>query len=104
MKKEFNVLECNMKGEVVPYNVLPYFRRCWEAKEFDQPKVSSRKDLKLWISKASHYEFWSRCEYELLISHWPPREDIPRVKVDVHEQLMMNLEIITDILWEEFFK
>lgn len=101
---EFNVLECNMKGEIDSYDVLPYFRRCWESKEFDRKKVKTREGLKQWISRASHYQFWSRCEYEMLISNWPPRKDVPAVKVDIHTQLMMNLETITDILYEEFFK
>jgi hypothetical protein len=78
--------------------------------------------------------FWARTEWEFLIGAWPYgskrmyeefKEFIsttPNIdeydnrlkldniiirdmeKIDVHQQIMMNIEIITDILYKEFFK
>jgi hypothetical protein len=99
---------------------------------FEKEKVIDRLSLKNWIIRASQYTFWARCEYECLIAQWPfgskkmndklkvllsPTFDITdnkqnidfcniitseMCKIDVHEQILMNIEIITDILFEEF--
>lgn len=94
--------------------------------------VVDKKTLKEWIIKASHYTFWARCEYECLIAPWPfgskaMNEKLKKLltadfniddykqnvdfcnavttdmqKIDVHEQIMMNIDIIVEILSKEF--
>lgn len=104
----FNVLEYNFTTRKIDYyDVLPYFRREWKSKDwsFDKDKVKLKKDLKDWIIRASHYQFWARCEYEFLMAPWPYRDETLKddlKKIDVHEQVMMNIDIITDILAKEF--
>ena len=133
-QKKFNVLLRDFnKKKPIPYDVLPYFRREWEERYKDIP-VKTKEDLKKWIKDLSQYQFWSRCEYEFLIAKWPfggwqLTEDMekfiatnPDLKdnktnidmcniitkdmdiIDVHEQIMMNIDIVTDILYDEFFK
>lgn len=100
----------------------------------DKDKVKNKKDLLRWIDDVARYQFWARCEYEFLIASWPfgsykMREDISNVissdfdindidqcikfenvitqdmqKIDVYEQIKMNINVITDILYSEFFK
>lgn len=90
--------------------------------------------LKNFIQDRSLYMFWARCEWEFLVAHWPfgskqMYEDLKKFwkdypdiddytntikldniiiqdmdKIDVHRQIMMNIDIITDILYKEFFK
>ena len=133
-QKKFNVLLRDFnKKKPIPYDVLPYFRREWAESYKDIP-VKTKEDLKKWIKDLSQYQFWSRCEYEFLIAKWPfggwqLTEDMekfiatnPDLKdnktnidmcniitkemdvIDVHEQIMMNIDIVTDILYDEFFK
>ena len=133
-QKKFNVLLRDFnKKKPIPYDVLPYFRREWEERYKDIP-VKTKEDLKKWIKDLSQYQFWSRCEYEFLIAKWPfggwqLTEDMekfiatnPDLKdnktnidmcniitkemdvIDVHEQIMMNIDIVTDILYDEFLK
>lgn len=90
--------------------------------------------LKKFIQDRSLYMFWARCEWEFLVAHWPFGskqmyedlkifwKDCPDIddytntikldniiiqdmdKIDVHKQIMMNIDIITDILYKEFLK
>ena len=103
----FNVLLYDFYREThESYDVLPYFRRCWEAKEFDSNKVETIKDLEMWIQRASRYNFWARCEYEFIMLPWPYIEDKifeHMHKVDVHEQVMMNVKVIAMVLAQEFY-
>lgn len=97
-------------------------------------KIESKEQLKKWVKNRSQYRYWARCEYEFLIGSWPfgsrkMTEEVieffsknPNIKdhkdnidfyniitsemecIDVHEQIMMNIDIITDILYEEFLE
>jgi hypothetical protein len=129
--KSFNVLEFS-NGTKSTYDILPYFRRVWKSKSFDKDKVKTKSDLQDWIIKAAQYQFWARCEYEFLMASWPfgcklttdklqvcinENLDLNNIsnnikiyniimsemyKIDVFEQIQMNIDIITDILSEEF--
>jgi hypothetical protein len=91
-----------------------------------------RELLKEFIKSKSQYMFWGRCEYEFLMASWPFgsynfREEMKKFlknpinlddytqcfnfeniiivdmhKIDIHEQIMMNIDIIVDILFDEF--
>ncbi len=119
-------------NQIEHYDVLPYFRNEWNNKSFGVKEVKSKSDLKQWIESASRYMYWARCQYEFLMASWPfgsknmhdevkeffktpkdledysTRIDFDNIiirdmrKIDVHAQIMMNIDIITDILAEEF--
>lgn len=91
--KKFNVLHWNFNSDSIePYDILPYFRE-------NCAKCENHESFKREIERASRYRFWARCEYEMICSGWPVQKN--RYKLDIHEQIMMNIDIITDILWEE---
>lgn len=101
-------------------------------KDYNKIPVKTREQLKEWIIDWGRYQFWSRCEYEFLMGNWPfgsrkMREELKvflkakpdldtvdgdiklcniiigdMVKIDVYEQLMMNIDIVVDILYDEF--
>lgn len=94
----FNVINYDFNGnEFVPYDVLPYLRKCYEKKE-NKPKTF--EEFKKFIEEESLYQFWSRCEYEIILHDWP--NDSHHEKWDVYKQIMMNIDIITEILLKEY--
>ena len=97
--KKFNVLFWEFNGDQLEhYDVLPYFRNCYKnTKKKDRP--TTLEDLKKFIEKESRYRYWAKCEYEIILHAWPPRKN--EHKLDIHQQVMMNIDIITEILWEE---
>lgn len=97
------VFDINHK-EFEPYDVMPYFLREWDEvkksrKTYSQDeyrgKPQTREELKKWFEHKSMYMFWSRCEWEIIVAGWPCTE-VTR-KVDVHDQIKMNLDLIIDI-------
>jgi hypothetical protein len=77
------------------YDVMPYFIRCYEdTKEADRPK--NFEDFKSFIERWSKYMYWSRCQYELVLKPLVGHDN--EQKVDVHWQLMHNLDLVTKIL------
>jgi hypothetical protein len=95
-------------------------------------KTKSKDLLKEYIINMSRYMYWARCQYEFLIAPWPfgskrikddmtefLKKDIDlnnvdddimfyniilqdMYKIDIHEQIMMNIDILVDILYKEF--
>lgn len=103
--KQFNVIlwDFNKKG-LMSYDVLPYFRKEYEElKKKDRP--TTKEQWKEFIRRKGMYRFWSRCEYEILISQWPPMSDPSKnehIKIDAWQQIENNLDLLVDILMFEY--
>lgn len=96
----FNVIVYNFNTKKFePYNIFTYLEREYE-KDLSKNLLKDmfRDKLKKWILDKSQYMFWSRCEYEVILSPWPPNENVSR-KIDVFEQIEMNIEVITDMFY-----
>ena len=116
MKKKklsvFNVINWDFnRDNIEHYDVLPHFRRCFERRKKDSKKKGvdpndkyfkvpkTFEDFKEFVKDESLTQFWARCEYETIVHGWPTgKRDY---KLDVHEQVMMNLDVIANILFEE---
>lgn len=114
-KTKFNVLFWDInQDKLIPYDVLPYFRDCYAKKVKESKKKyvqkseelskywkvpKTLKEFKDFVKNKSQYQFWSRCEYEMICHGWPVRKN--DYKLDIHEQIMMNLDIIAEILKNE---
>ena len=120
--REFNVIIEN-NGSFEPYNIMPYLQETWEefkkkaleiSKEQPQGDNSywkipqTREEFRKWIKSQLQYQYWGRCQYEILLLRWPPRTDdnnnitpdTPKKKIDIYEQCEMNLDTITDLFLE----
>ena len=119
MEKKFNVLVWNFNSDSLEYyDVMPYLRNSYKErkerykvavkrKDFDPNneyyKVpETLEDFKNFVKNESLYQFWSRCEYEMICHGWPVKKNTH--KLDVHEQIMMNIDVIAEILYKEMHK
>lgn len=150
--KSFNVIRYDFNSkEFEPYDVIPYFVReyqgridtCNELKS-ELDKATSETEINLYRNALEHWkvpvtfeefkhfvkveslhQFWSRCEYEIVLGPWPyissPSEGYDKSKEndldawkqhwkkhlescdkwDIHDQIMMNLDIVTQLVMEE---
>ena len=106
MKKKhipFNVInfEFNSK-KFESYDVMPYLINCYKNVKRKKECPKTFDEFKQFVESKSMYMYWSRCEYEIILSDWPG-QNIHK-KIDVHEQLMMNIDIVTDILMKNVIK
>lgn len=82
-------------------------------------KKLSREEFSKELKSISMYYFWSKCEYEVVITSWPPRidqEELNRLvseencyrygvrltvgeKIDVYQQLALNWDRFVDYLY-----
>lgn len=82
-------------NEFIPYDVIPYFVSTYnERKPKDRPKTY--EEFKEFVRQWSMYMYCGRCEYEIILSDWPNERN--KEKVDVHKQIMMNHDVVTQVL------
>jgi hypothetical protein len=123
--KKFNVINFNFNAKKFEaYNVIPYFVREYheqierynagkleleEAKTEDEIKIAKSNldywkvpvtfdEFKQFVKDRAQYQFWSRCEYEIILVDWPCQKT--EEKWDVYDQIMMNLDIVTQIVMD----
>ena len=66
------------------------------AKKFKDDKAAFAEEVR----HSLMYYYWSKCEWEVIISHWPPVQRFQSTKVDVYSQVMLNWDRFVDYLWE----
>lgn len=94
---KYNVIVWDInKKEFVPYDIFPYLKR-----EFLNSKETpyTFEEYKDWIKRRALYQWWGRCEYEIILSDWPGM--IKTKKIDVYYQVMNNIDTITKLFMEE---
>lgn len=101
--KPFYVInfEFNSK-KIEKYDVMPYLVDCYNKVKGTKKCPKTFEEFKSFIEGESMYRYWSRCEYEIILSDWP-NQNVAR-KIDVHYQIMMNIDIVTDILMDNVNK
>lgn len=118
--RKFNVIVYNINSEEFePYDIIPHLVSQYQEKT-DKPKTFD--EFKEFIKKESIYQWWARCEYEIVLGPWPytlsPSERAKEEnnveawkehwkkhlneckKIDVHYQVMMNIDVITSLVME----
>ena len=120
--KKFNVLTWDFNTDKLkPYNVIPYFVKQYKGRKKKTSMKSYKKmveanpeydkyyglpetldEMKCFIERESRYMFWSKCEWEMIVHGWPVKGN--EYKLDVHEQVMMNIDIIASIVYDEVNK
>lgn len=96
--KSFFVINYNVNRHAFePYNIMPHLMREY-SREHKKSKDIDFESAKKFILSTSKYVWWSRCEYEIVLSDWPTQKYSE--KWDVHEQIEMNIDAITNIFIE----
>ena len=95
--KSFNVIIYDINRKVFePYDVIPYLVRRYQKERI---KLTTVEEFKTFVKEWSQYQWWARCEYEIILSDWPSQEH--EEKWDVYQQIMLNLETIAEILMKD---
>ena len=90
---EYNVIIQDFnKKEFVSYNIFPYLTQEYKA---SRKKPKNYTEFKDFIKREAMRQWWSRCEYEVILCGWPNTDT--NKKVDVYWQIMMNIDIITEL-------
>ena len=73
------------------YNNVTTSLKDINGKEYEKLKESIRCCLM--------YNFWCKCEYEIILSDFPPHDNFEDKKVDIYSQVMLNFDVFVDYIW-----
>lgn len=97
---EWNVYVHNFNyNKIEEYNIfehgsfMEYLKKACE-------ECESKDMLAEKIKSELIYYFWSKSEWEIVISPWCGRKEPCDIKVDVFDQVMMNFDIFVDYIWK----
>lgn len=86
------------KNEIESYNIFNHSCFTYEVKQL----IKKYKDKNTFTEKLRielAYYFWSKCEWEVIISPWVGRKEPCEEKIDVYDQVMLNWDIFVDYVW-----
>lgn len=93
-------------GKFIPYDIMPYLINCYKTEDKRKWKYNKKPETfdeyKSFIKKKSIYMWWAKCEYEIVLYDWPCLTN--NEKWDVHKQVMMNIDLITEVFIENIEK
>jgi len=71
--------------------------------QVDDTKMPETFDeFKSFILSRSLYNFWARCEYEVIITGWPQQKR--ERKIDVYDQIKHNIDVVTKVFMDNVLK
>lgn len=117
----WNVYRYNFNAqEIEIFNVFDHIRFANSVKELLK-EYDKKEDFEKKLNSIAMYNFWSKCEYEIVITSWPPyisKKEIDKIieeeknckyrtnvnlevgsKIDIYQQLKLNWEHFVDYVW-----
>lgn len=84
--------------KIMVHNVFDhdrFYEACVEAKN----TYTDKDEFAFQVKSAMMYYYWSKCEWEVTIHHWPEAKNFNNRKIDVFEQVTLNWDRFIDYLW-----
>lgn len=101
IKPFYVIIEDVNKKDFVKYDVMKYLVNSYnETKKNERP--ITRTEFTEFVENKSLYMYWSRCQYEIVLLDWPCERN--KKKIDVHWQIMNNIDTVVDILMYNVIK
>ena len=100
MALEWNVWVSDWNTKTIKqHNVFEHYRFMEDLQRIYKKYKNDREQFMDEVKHSLMYWYWSKCEWEVVIQHWPELPDCG-LKADVYEQIAMNWDRFCDYLWE----
>ena len=99
----------SFNGKMEHYDVIPGLLAATKSKktfhtydkDFNLKPITTKDELRTFIDRYFSYHYWAKCEWEFIATDWPNGDGDGRPqKIDVYHQLEPNIDLITEIFWE----
>lgn len=102
MKKlEWNVLHENFNArKIESFNIFDHYSFNEDVKKLFKKYKDDKEKFEEELIRSLKYYFWAKCEWEVIVSDWPPsKRDPVEEKIDVFDQIILNKQIFLDYVW-----
>lgn len=87
------------RRNIKTFNIFEHYR-FWE--DCIKNKKKNKEDKDSFIKQLRQdlmYYFWSRSEWEIILTSWPERKNFKEKKIDVCDQIELNWDRFVDYVW-----
>ena len=81
------------------YNIFDHGGFLEDCRKAARKYAKDRDSFANAVRKSLQYFFWSKCEWEIIIGHWPHHDAWKDAKVDVYAQVMLNWDRFEEYVW-----
>ena len=100
---EWNVYKEDFNSKCIKiFNVFDHHNFIRDLQKIHK-KYKKKDDFCKELRKILLYYFWSKCEYEIILSDWPPSKEergFKKEKVSIYDQIENNWNIFADYVWD----
>lgn len=82
------------------YNIFSYYGLEESFKKIKEECNGNKSEFAEKVDRALVYRFWAKCEWEIILSDWPPSDKFNKEKIDVYDQVRLNWDIFIDYVWD----
>lgn len=98
---EWNVYCENFNAQKIEiFNVFRHYGFHEDCKKAARKYSKDKEAFEKAIKSSAMYYFWSKCEWEIILSDWPPSGRFSKEKIDVYDQLRLNWQAFIDYTWD----
>lgn len=88
------------KKEIETYNIFDHASFYGGVKKAYQKCKDDFNAFETKVMRELMYYFWSKCEWEIILSDWPPSDKFRDKKVSVYDQVMLNWDTFIHYVWD----
>ena len=82
------------------HNIFDHWSLREDLKKLVKKCGDDRKTFEEELKHHLKYYYWSKCEWEIVLSPWPEWKDFREMKIDVYDQIALNWEQFVNYVWE----
>ena len=100
--KWFVFVEDINKKQIKVYNIFEHKDFMEDCDDAWEDYINEHRDFSKFkkdIESNLMYYFWSKCEWEIVLSDFPPSDSFQKKKIDVYQQVKINWDKFIDYLF-----
>ena len=81
-------------------NIFDHYRFLEDVKKIYKKYKNDFDTFAHEVKSSLMYYFWSKCEWEIILSSLFGRPDFKEMKIDVYDQVMLNWDVFIKYVWD----
>ena len=91
--------------EIKPFNIFDHggvmedLRKAAKKVHIREDIPEEKKAFLEHLRRSIMYYYWSKCEWEIVLTPWIATDKVQDIKIDVYDQIMLNWDIFSEYVW-----
>lgn len=87
-------------GRIEIHNIFDHYTFLEDCRKNAKKNGEDKNAFAEQLRRDLMYSYWSKCEWEIVIDHWPHTDRCMEEKVDVYDQVRLNWDLFVEYVWQ----